>query len=472
PGSDDFFVSDNEGVWRFDSNSGERQRVVDSEALAARVDSGPPGPPMPRSLVLDASAARLWIGSHGHGLFSMDIDSGRIDRPSLNAEQVEQCGRSTATPQMHGEGFLAGGNTYAQLGRCFGRIENNSFVTLGDRIGAGPVEDAGGDVWWLADAQFHRIDASGDLATFPRQPDPIGNARVNATLRIGNRLFVGVEDAPLAVLDLEHKVWSNIPRVTNVQRLRTVAANDQVLALAQTQYYLVDPRALTSGELKVGSGSSGFSQAMQWQDLRDLEFDGETMWVLRDNRRRRPGKSRVGLYRVSRDGYKSYDSASGYYLGELTTVVQDPSDSQRLWLLQNFKNRLIDFNKTTQGSELIGANNSKRQQSELLITAMSNPRLKALTTKHHETLDPDDPELIWGVASTGIYIRRSNKVIHRWPAKLPTGSIEVTRATRTSVWIASSEGLIEFTIEESLAELQQNGAATSEPARDSRSSDR
>jgi hypothetical protein len=459
PGSSDFFVSDDSGVWRFNSLTGKRELVVDAEGLAARVDVGPTGAPQPRSLALDAAGSTLWIGSHAHGIFRLDVDSGSISRPSLTSGQIAQCARTTVAPHMHGEVFLAGGATYAQLERCFGRIENNRFVVLGDRIDAGPITDARGDVWWLADDHFHRLDASGQSTRIARTPDPIGNARVNAIFQVGKRLFVGVDDAPLAVLDLEEKTWSSIPRISNVQRLRSIAANDQVLALGQAHYYWVDPQALTARELTIGPASDGSNLVAHWRDLRDLEFDGEIMWVLRDNRRR-AGKSRVGLYRVSRDGYKSYDSASGYYLGELATVMQDPSDPGRLWLLQKSKNGLIDFDKTTDSSVLIGANATKRRQSEMLATAMSDPRLKALTIQRHETLDPDAPDLIWGVQGTGVYLKRGTTVIHRWPARLPSGPIEVIRDTGTTVWIASSEGLIEFPIEESLAQLQKTSSGS------------
>jgi hypothetical protein len=172
---------------------------------------------------------------------------------------------------------------------------------------------------------------------------------------------------------------------------------------------------------------------------------------------RRAGKSRLGLYRLSGDGYERYDSASGYSLGELSRVVQDPSDSGRLWLVGKRDNGLVDFDKTSTESTLVGANNSKRNQSELLATAMADPRLKTLTTRRHETLDPDTPDLVWGVQASGIYLKRGVKVIYRWPAKLPTGPVEVTRDEDTTVWIASSEGLIEFPLSESLAELREAG---------------
>jgi hypothetical protein len=33
-------------------------------------------------------------------------------------------------------------------------------------------------------------------------------------------------------------------------------------------------------------------------------------------------------------------------------------------------------------------------------------------------------------------------VLHRWPAKLPIGPIEIIRNEQTTVWIATSEGLL------------------------------
>ena len=261
----------------------------------------------------------------------------------------------------------------------------------------------------------------------------------------------------LAVFDLEGRTWSNVHGVSNVQRLRGVAGREDLLALGQARYHWVDPTTLTARELVLGSGSAGIINATPWQDLRDLEFDGETLWVLRDNRQRRAGKSRLGLYRLSGDGYERYDSASGYSLGELSRVVQDPSDSGRLWLLRKRDNALVDFDKTSTDSALVGANSTNRNQSELLATAMADPGLKTLTTRRHETLDPDAPDLVWGVQASGIYLKRGVKVIYRWPAKLPTGPVEVTRDEDTTVWIASSEGLIEFPISESLAELREAG---------------
>jgi len=454
PGSSDFYLGDNSSVWRFESLSGRRELLVDSETLATHAATGPPGLPQPRSLAVDTDAGALWIGSYAHGVFRMDMETGGITRPSLSTEQVAQCARSTAVRHMWGEVTLVGGRTYVQLGRCFGRIDDsNQFVVIREQVDAGPVTDARGDVWFLADNRFHRIDSSGDSETFVRRPDPLGNARVNAIYRIGKRLFVGVEDAPLAVLDLERQSWSTIPGASNVQRLRSVAGRQDVLALGQAHYYWVDPTALTSREMILGPGSTEHNTALHWRDLRDLEFDGEIMWVLRDNRQRAAGKSRRGLYRVARDGYKRYDGVSGYSLGELSRVVQDPSDPERLWLLRNRDHGLVDFNKTTGESVLIGANNSTRRESDLLLTAMSDPRLKTLTTRRHETLDPDAPDLVWGVQGSGLYLQHGARVIHRWPAKLPVGSIEVVRDEDTTVWIASSEGLIAFPIQETLAEL-------------------
>jgi hypothetical protein len=45
------------------------------------------------------------------------------------------------------------------------------------------------------------------------------------------------------------------------------------------------------------------------------------------------------------------------------------------------------------------------------------------------------------------------KILHRWPANLPTGTIVVTRAPDTTVWVASKEGLIEYPIPEPLDDL-------------------
>lgn len=70
--------------------------------------------------------------------------------------------------------------------------------------------------------------------------------------------------------------------------------------------------------------------------------------------------------------------------------------------------------------------------------------LLALTTGSREALDPDDPELTWGVFSAGMYLKRGSKIVQRRPARLPPGPIAVTHGQVTTVWIASSEGLIEY----------------------------
>ncbi len=456
PGSADFFLSDNSSVWRFDPDEGERVPVVDAKALAAHATDGPAGLPQPGSLALDAARGRLWIGSHRHGVFGLEIGTDTIRRPRLTPEQIARCAGIRTSPPVQGEVMLAAGQTFAQLGRCFGRIDgDNRFRVLGKRIKVGPVGDAQGDIWFLAEDGFYRLDAGGGTTRFARTPDPIANAQITALFRAGKRLLVGVQDAPLAVLDLEQRTWSTVAGVTDVHRLRRVAARDELLALGRSRYWWVDTETLAARELVLRPAAAAVRPGTQWQDVRDLEFDGQTFWALRHNRRHRKGRSHIGLHSLSADGSRHYSSAGGYSLGELTTLVQDPSHSGRLWLVRKRDRTLVDFDKATIASQLAGANNSKRRSSQLLAAALMDRRLRALTIKAHEALDPDAPDLTWGVQGSGLYLKRGSKVIHRWPAKLPAGTVEVVRDGETSVWIATAEGLLEFPIHEPLAALQR-----------------
>jgi hypothetical protein len=79
--------------------------------------------------------------------------------------------------------------------------------------------------------------------------------------------------------------------------------------------------------------------------------------------------------------------------------------------------------------------------------------LCGLTLKSSQVCDPDMPALVWELNGTSLVLKRGTKVLHRWPASLPTGAIAVTRAPDTTVWVATREGLIEYPIPERLEEL-------------------
>ena len=123
----------------------------------------------------------------------------------------------------------------------------------------------------------------------------------------------------------------------------------------------------------------------------------------------------------------------------------------------------MDFDKSTTASKLAGANASQRRASKLLAAALADRRLRSLTLKAHEALDPDVPDLIWGARATGLYLKRGPKIMRRWTAKLPAGSIRVARDGNTTVWIATNEGLVEFPIPEAIAQLSPTPAPAARP---------
>jgi uncharacterized protein len=445
PAGPDLFFSDDSSVWRFNSTTGNRALLLDAPTLAAHISDGPPGLPQPRSLAVDAAQGQLWIGTRGHGVFRLDLDTGSLNQPELTAQQVSACASSPGAGGMHGVVMRVAGQTFARLGNCFGRIDReNRLQLLGEHIDAGPVADAAGDIWYLAAGVYHRLETTGEISQYSRVADPLGSSRVNAVFPRGGQLFVGTDDAPLAVLDLQRRTWSSLPRAANIQRLRSVAGTEDLLALGQSRYYWVDTAGLIVRELLLGPDTGGAIGGARWRDLRDLEFDGQEMWVLRNNRHRAAGKSRFGLYRLSAGGSRYYDSVSGYSLGELTAVVQDPAQAGRLWLRRKRDGALIDFDKASGASELARVSKPRSADQPLLASALAERRLRALTIGSREALDPDDPELTWGVFSTGVYLKRGSKIVQRWPATLPPGPIAVTHGQVTTVWIASSEGLIEY----------------------------
>ena len=84
---------------------------------------------------------------------------------------------------------------------------------------------------------------------------------------------------------------------------------------------------------------------------------------------------------------------------------------------------------------------------------LADSRLCGLTLKRNQACDPDVAGLVWELSSSNLFLKRGVKILHRWPAKLPTGAIVVTRSPDTTVWVATREGLIEYPIPERLDEL-------------------
>jgi sugar lactone lactonase YvrE len=463
PDGDGFFLVDGSHIWRIKPGRGERTLILDASELdASELDAndlaqlpvkGPAGAPELRSLALDASQRYLWISTFRHGVFRLALDSGVVAQTVLDTEQLDRCARSKVDYHMHGQVTLAGDAVYAQLEGCFGRIdEGNRFTVLRDRIMAGPVADAGGDTWYVDAAGFHRVDAHGKTRRFPFPPDPVSQPQVTALLAADGKLFVGVDDAPLVVLDLQQHVFTTITGVTDVQRLRRVAGRDDVLALGRTRYWWVDQETLVSKPLVLRPPGSQQFRAAEWKDVRDLEYDGSAFWVLRDARSL-GSKSRNGLFRLSTEGVKYFKSAGNYSLGRLVTLAQDSGQPNLLWLVTDRDPALVDFDKTLATSERLGKRSMPPRPTVRPESFLADSRLCGLTLKRNQACDPDVAGLVWELSGSQLFLRRGAKILHRWPARLPTGAIVVTRSPDTTVWVATREGLIEYPIPEQLEEL-------------------
>jgi hypothetical protein len=453
-GGKDFYLASGSRILRIAPRRGERTPILGPGDLAQLPVTGPDGPPDLRSLALDTAQGHLWIGTFRHGTLRLELDSGRISQTALDAEQLDRCARSTVNHHLHGRVTLAGGVVYAQLERCFGRIDgDNRFTVLRDRIMAGPVADAGGDVWYVAADGYHRIDARGQTSRFAFAPDPIGNPGVTALYAEDGRLFVGVEDAPLVVLDLPQRTFTPVAGVTDVQRLRRVAGRDELLALGRTRYWWVDQDSLVSEPLVLRPPGTQRFRGAEWQDVRDLEYDGSAFWVLRDDRSRGI-KARPGMFRLTAQDVRHYEAAGNYALGELVTLAQDPGQPNRLWLVTARDPVLIDFDKTLATSERTGTRSVPRRSGNQPAGVLVNSHLCGLTLKRSQVCDPDVAGLVWELSGSGLFLKRDAKILHRWPASLPMGAILVTREPETTVWIASREGLIEYPVAERLDELR------------------
>ncbi len=442
-----FFVTDGKVLWRVEPARGNRERVLQAEDLAAHNPASADGLPELRALTLDDRRGHLWIGTFLHGVFRVDLTTGAIDPPTLQPGEVGRCARDGVTRRMHGRVVLAAGERFAHLERCFGRIDaGNRFRALADRVEAGPVADAAGHIWFIAADGFHRMQSNGPTQRYARAEDPIGNPQVTALHVERDRLFVGINNAPMAVLDLASRVWSPITGVRDVQRLRTVAARDELLALGSSRYWWINRDSLASEVLVLGLAGAPAIANANWQDVRDLEYDGTSFWALR-NDRRRGGKARVGLHRLSPAGTQRYDAAGHYSLGELVALAQDPYRADRLWLVRKQDRALVDFDKSMATSALLGANHSAREADRALAQAMADRRLRALVLSPNQALDPDRPQLVWELHGSALVVRHDARVLGRWLAALPPPrAIAVTRGRSTTVWVATAEGLVEFPI--------------------------
>jgi hypothetical protein len=453
PDADGFFLTDGSHIWRIAPRRDERTLVMTAEDPAQRSLKGPAGAPELRGLALDAAQRHLWISTFRHGVLRLALDTGTVEQTVLGTERLDRCARSKVDYHLQGQVTLAGGAVYAQMERCFGRIDDdNRFTVLRDRIMAGPVADAGGDIWFVDTEGFHRIDARGKSSRFPFPPDPLSRPQVNALHAEDDKLFVGVDDAPLMVLDLQRRSFTPVTGVSDVQRLRRVAGRDDLLALGRSRYWWVDRDSLASEPLVLRPPGTGQYRAPEWQDVRDLEYDGSAFWVLRDDRSRGI-KSRPGMFRLSAQGVEHVEAAGAYALGKLVTLAQDTERPERLWLVTDRDPALVDFDKTLATSERLGKRSVPPQSGNASAEVLANRRLCGLTLKRTQACDPDVAGLVWELSGSGLLLKRGMTILHRWPASLPPGVLVVTRTPDTTVWVASREGLIEYPIPERLDEL-------------------
>ncbi|MDH3380396.1 MAG: hypothetical protein OEQ39_26055, partial [Gammaproteobacteria bacterium] len=453
PDGSGFFFANGSHVWWLEPRRNERRLILSAEDLAHLPVKGPAALPDLRTLALDAAKRHLWISTFRHGVFRLELDTGTVAQTSLGADQLDRCARSTVDHHMHGEVVLAGEAVYAQLERCFGRIDDdNRFIALRDRIMAGPVADAAGKVWYAVADGFYRIDAESKTSRFAFPPDPIGRPRVTALFVDSGKLFVGVDDSPLVVLDLQRGIFEPVSNVTDVQRLRRVAGREDLLALGRTHYWWVDQESLVGEPLVLRPPGTQQFRAAEWQDVRDLEYDGSAFWVLRDDQSRGI-KSRVGLFRLSAQGVKYYDAAGHYWLGKLVTLAQDPKRANLLWLVTGRDPALVDFDKINATSERLGTRHVPRLTRNQPHEDLADSSLCGLTLKRNQACDPEVAGLVWELSGSGVILKRGGKILHRWPSTLPTGAIAITRVGDTTVWIASQEGLIEYPIPERVDEL-------------------
>jgi hypothetical protein len=412
-----FFLANGSQLWRVEPGRGERTLILSAENLAKLPVKGPAGLLDLRGLVLDSSKGHLWIGTFRHGVFRLELDTGTIAQTMLDAEQLDHCARTRVDHHMHGQVMLAGGAVYAQLERCFGRIDgDNRFKVLRDRIMAGPVADAGGDVWYVAADGFHRIDARGKTSQFPFPPDPVSQPRVTALHAEDDKLFVGVDDAPLVVLDLKQRSFTTVSGVTDVQRLRRVAGRGELLALGRTRYWWVDQDSLASEPLVLRPPGTQQFRAAEWQDVRDLEYDGSAFWVLRDDRSRGI-KSRPGMFRLTAQGVRQYTAAGSYSLGKLLRLAQDPEHSNLLWLVTARDPALVDFDKGLATSERLGKRSVPRRSGNPPARFLADSRLCGLTLRRNQACDPDVAGLVGELSGSGLTCRLAplSSHAHRTP---------------------------------------------------------
>jgi hypothetical protein len=187
--------------------------------------------------------------------------------------------------------------------------------------------------------------------------------------------------------------------------------------------------------------------------VRDLEFDGSAFWVLRDERGLGTNKSRPGMFRLSAEGVKHYEAAGNYSLGKLVTLAQDAGRPDLLWLVTGRDPALVDFDKTLATSERLGKRSVPPLPVERPAEFLADSRLCGITLKRNQACDPDVAGLVWELSGSNLVLKRGPKILHRWPARLPTGAIVVTRRPDTTVWVASQEGLIEYPVPERLEDL-------------------
>jgi hypothetical protein len=161
------YVTDGLRLWKIDTTTGDMtlQLTVDAlfDTLADQPGEAVPRLPQMRAVALDGERGELWIGTHGHGVFRLNLDTGALDHPGFQREAACRSGPNRPLP---GRVVVTPAGRFVQLARCLGRIGDEFEVRVNDIVTAGPVADRDGEVWAAVAGKLVHLGDNG-LREFP-----------------------------------------------------------------------------------------------------------------------------------------------------------------------------------------------------------------------------------------------------------------------------------------------------------------
>lgn len=271
PAKGRIFAASRDVVWELRPQQKEWRRVCDVQDLDL---ASPERHDRDITLtVRDLSAENggevLWVGAY-HGLFHVETKSGRATWPEETRGDWTTCIPRRVLQQ--GERRFAFGNV------CVREIGSAPCCALDRKLWEirDAMPDSGQpDLLWLATRRgLIALQVKEDRWSMRRPVEPDGND-VQDLVAVDGRLWLGLSNADVSVLDPVTKEWKIISGVFNAEEIQRSSADGSIVAVSGGRNLVwIDPRTAeqvpTPGNWQEGS---------HWGFYRNLHHDERGLWL-------------------------------------------------------------------------------------------------------------------------------------------------------------------------------------------------